>query len=84
MNQASDQVRDQVTKLISILEGEMNRGDLQNLLGISHNDYFMKKYLYPAVESEYVELTIPDKPTSSKQKYRLTKKGVLLRSKLGK
>lgn len=83
-DQVSDQVSDQVIKLISAFNGEMNRGDLQSLLGISHNDYFRKNYLYPAIEDGYVELTIPDKPTSSKQKYRLTDKALSLLTKLRK
>ncbi len=82
LNPISDQVSDQVAKLISIFNGDMNRGELQDKLGISHNDYFRKNYLSPAIEDDYVELTIPDKPTSSKQKYRLTTKGKSLISKL--
>lgn len=38
-------------------------------------DYFRKNYLNPAIEQGFVALTIPDKPTSSKQQYYLTDKG---------
>lgn len=53
----------------------MNRIDLQNKLNIIYKSYFREEYLSPAIEAGYIELTIPDKPTSSKQKYRLTNKG---------
>jgi ATP-dependent DNA helicase RecG len=36
---------------------------------------FRDRYLKPALDLELVEMTIPDKPRSSKQKYRLTDKG---------
>ncbi|MFA4985452.1 MAG: hypothetical protein WC712_02600, partial [Candidatus Brocadiia bacterium] len=32
-------------------------------------------YLHPALQAGFVEMTIPDKPRSSKQKYRLTDAG---------
>jgi len=32
-------------------------------------------YLMPAIAAATIEMTIPDKPRSSKQKYRLTRKG---------
>jgi hypothetical protein len=31
--------------------------------------------LRPLLDAKFIEMTIPDKPTSSKQKYRLTEKG---------
>ncbi|WP_430232591.1 Fic family protein [Nitrosomonas communis] len=35
-------------------------------------EHFSKEYLQPALTSGLVEMTIPDKLRSSKQKYRLT------------
>ncbi|MFI3297481.1 MAG: DUF4062 domain-containing protein [bacterium] len=69
------QVSDKILKLIEIFDGDMNRIDLQNKLNIIYKSYFREEYLSPAIEDGYIELTIPDKPTSSKQKYRLTNKG---------
>lgn len=34
-----------------------------------------RKILLPLISLGYIEMTFPDKPTSAKQKYRLTDKG---------
>jgi ATP-dependent DNA helicase RecG len=39
---------------------------------------FRNQVLNPMLEAGWLEMTIPDKPTSSKQKYRLTEKGRLM------
>ena len=62
--------------MIEVLEGEMTRDELQAILGLSNREHFRKEYLKPAINDEVVELTIPDKPNSNKQKYRLTNKGL--------
>ena len=36
---------------------------------------FRQVYLQPAIEAELIERTLPDKPQSKYQKYRLTEKG---------
>ncbi|NOQ45145.1 MAG: transcriptional regulator [Desulfobulbaceae bacterium] len=36
---------------------------------------FRNQVLKPLLNEDLLEMTIPDKPMSSKQKYRLTKKG---------
>jgi len=44
-------------------------------LTLRDDEHFRKAYLLPALEAALIEMTIPDKPKSSKQKYRLTEKG---------
>ena len=79
---ASDHASVQVKKLVSALTGEMGRSELQELLSIKNRDYFRTDYLNPAISNGYIELTIPDKPNSQNQKYRLTAKGIALKNSL--
>ncbi len=44
---------------------------------------FRNQVLKPLLEAGWLEMTIPDKPTSSKQKYRVTSKGRQLLAELG-
>lgn len=53
----------------------MSRAELQQSLNLSDREHFSKKYLQPALINGLVEMTIPDKPRSSKQKYQLTALG---------
>ena len=64
-----------VQRIILSIEDEMSREVLQGRLSISHRQHFIKEYLKPAIEAGLIELTIPDKPKSKNQKYRLTPKG---------
>ena len=62
-------------RLLSVLTGEMPRQQLKEALGLKDDEHFRKAYLLPALEAGLIEMTIPEKPRSSKQKYRLTDKG---------
>ncbi|XSG83666.1 MAG: Fic family protein [Methylohalobius sp. ZOD2] len=62
-------------RLVSVLAGEMTRQQLKEALGLKDDEHFRKAYLLPALDAGLIEMTIPDKPRSSKQKYRLTDKG---------
>ena len=53
----------------------MTRMDLQKLLALKNENHFRDAYLVPALEAGLLEMTIPDKPQSRLQKYRLTHKG---------
>ncbi|WP_395748543.1 Fic family protein [Prosthecobacter sp.] len=75
-DQVSDQVTDQVKALFKCLaNGPLSALDCMKKLGLSHRPTFRKNYLQPALEARLIERTLPDKPNSSQQKYRLTAKG---------
>lgn len=76
---ASEKVTPQVKELIKILDGEMNRLELQEKLALSDRENFRLNYLKPALESQLIEMTIPNKPNSKLQKYRLTTEGKQLK-----
>ncbi len=46
-----------------------------SLEGRTDRTKFRKQILKPLIDAGWLEMTVPDKPTSSKQKYRLTEKG---------
>ena len=62
-------------RLLRVLSGEMTRQGLQEALGLKFHDHFNEIYLTPALETGLIEMTTPDKPHSSKQRYRLTPAG---------
>ncbi len=53
------------------IEGELSLIDLMEFLNRKDRTKFRQQVLTPLVELGLVEATIPDKPTSSRQKYRL-------------
>ena len=71
----TEQVTGEVTRLLAVMSGDMRRLDIQAALKLKHEDHFRAAYLIPAMDGGFIEMTIPDKPKSSKQKYRLTDKG---------
>ena len=69
------QVTEEVERLLCALNGEMSRRELINALGMTHREHFRNAYLKPALDAGVIEMTLPDKPRSSKQRYRLTAHG---------
>ena len=53
----------------------MTRETLQRALGLQDRKSFAKRYLKPALAQVMIEMTLPDRPNSRLQKYRLTGKG---------
>ena len=71
-DQVNDQVNDQVKKLIKVMDKKvLSAVEIMERLGLVHKATFRKNYLNPALELNVIERTIPDKPKSSRQKYRL-------------
>lgn len=77
--QVAPQVTPQVEQLLAVLQGEMSRGELQTLLGLQDRKSFRERYLQPALAQGLVEYSLPAKPNSRLQKYRLTELGQSLR-----
>lgn len=73
--QGNPQVTPQVKKLLEVLainQGEpMSRDELQLVLGLKDRKSFRELYLKPALTAGLIEMTIPDKPNSRLQRYRL-------------
>ena len=74
--QVTHQVTPQVNKVLSVMDKELSRAEIQEKMQLADKKNFNEHYLYPALKLELIEMTIPDKPKSSKQKYRLTKRGM--------
>lgn len=73
--QLSPQVTPQVERLLLVLKREMSREEIQAALDLKDRKSFRARYLVPALDAGLVEMTIPEKPNSRLQKYRLTEKG---------
>jgi len=54
----------------------LSASELMEKLELSHKPTFRSNYLHPAIEMGLVEMTVPDKPNSRLQKYRITRKGI--------
>ncbi len=72
--QVAVQPTEQVLKLISVMGDEpLSTNELMKKVEIKHRPTFRDNYLLPAMKLGLVEMTLPDKPNSSKQKYRRVK-----------
>ncbi|WP_434150445.1 Fic family protein [Methylocaldum gracile subsp. desertum] len=73
--QVGPHVTPQVEALLRALHGEMSREHLQAALGLADRKSFHQRYLIPALQAGWIERTLPDKPQSRLQKYRLSEQG---------
>ncbi|MFA8450239.1 MAG: Fic family protein [Bacteroidales bacterium] len=69
--QVTPQVTPQVKALMEVIEGEMTRTEIQEKLGLKDRMNFTHNYLQPALRLGLIEMTIPDKPNSRLQRYRV-------------
>jgi len=77
--QVTLQVTPQVEQLLRVLSGANQKGlsrkELQEASGLRDRKSFAERWLAPAFEAGLIEMTIPDKPNSRMQRYRITDKG---------
>ena len=60
---------DRMNTLVDFCSIPRSRDEMQAHIGIEHREYFRKAFLKPLLESGRLQMTIPDKPNSSNQKY---------------
>ena len=80
--QVAPQATPQVEAVLKALKGDMSRGQLQAALGLKDRKSFRQRYLLPALEAGWIVMTLPDKPQSSLQQYRLSESGKDMQEKL--
>ena len=75
----TDPVTDPVHRVLGVLaRGPLRPSEIQQQLALRHRATFRENYLRPALAQGWIEPTLPDKPSSRLQQYRLTEKGRLL------
>lgn len=65
------QATPQVAALLEALgNGKLSRSELQVKLELKDAKSFRDRYLNPALNDGWIEMTLPEKPNSPKQRYR--------------
>ena len=65
-------------KLIVFCTEARSFGEMLAFMGLTDRTKFRRKYIHPLLEAGILEQTIPNKPKSQNQKYRLTAKGLCI------
>jgi ATP-dependent DNA helicase RecG len=67
-----------VARLLELLsmKGALGNAEIRQQLGLKDRAHLREHYIAPALASALIEMTLPDKPNSRLQKYRLTHKGI--------
>lgn len=73
-----------VEKLIVFCSETRSFTEILSFMEYTDKTKFRKKFIYPLLEADILEQTIPDKPNSRNQKYRLTAKGLQLKETINK
>jgi ATP-dependent DNA helicase RecG len=68
-------VTPEVARMLRRVNGEMSRVELMSALGLEDEKHFRVHYQQTALALGVLEMTVPDKPQSRLQKYRLTPAG---------
>lgn len=71
IREVNEQTTEYVKKLIGIMEYDIpyTSSALMERLGLKSKEGFRRNYLKPAVDMNFIQMTIPDKPNSRNQRY---------------
>jgi len=66
-----------VVVLMRLIEasGKLGSSDIRRMLGLKDRAHGRERYVNPSLEGGWITMTIPDKPNSRLQQYRLTPQG---------
>jgi ATP-dependent DNA helicase RecG len=78
--EVAGEVTGEVLKFLAILNSTLTRVEIQKALGLKGQANFRARYLGPSLALGVVEMTIPEKPNSRFQRYKITDKGRQLTS----
>nr|WP_026904678.1 hypothetical protein [Pedobacter glucosidilyticus] len=59
-----------------LAQGELSSSEMRARLGIKHRANFRDNYIHPAISLGLIVQTIPEKPNSRLQKYKLTARAI--------
>ncbi len=71
IREVNEQTTEYVKKLLGIMEYDIpyTSSALMERLGLKSKEGFRRNYLKPAVDMNFIQMTIPDKPNSRNQRY---------------
>jgi hypothetical protein len=61
--------------LKALKTGVLSRKEIFAAIGMNSDTRYFKRNIAPLIEGGFIEMTVPDKPNSSLQKYRVTDRG---------
>ena len=62
-------------RLLSVMSGEMTRKEIRDALNLRNWRNVKQRYLDPCLDQGWIEMTMPEKPRSPKQRFRITSAG---------
>lgn len=68
-----------IDKLLVFCMEKRSITEMLSFMHLSDRTKFRRKYIYPLLDAGILQMTIPDKPNSQNQRYRLTDKGIQLK-----
>lgn len=78
-DQVTDQVSDYVRVMLEVIKTEvLSRKEIMQRLNLKHVPSFRELYLEPSLKAGFIEMTVPEKPNSKHQKYKLSPAGLKL------
>ncbi|MEE8587263.1 MAG: ATP-binding protein, partial [Acidobacteriota bacterium] len=79
--QATPQVGHRVQAILAAARQPASRDELQQASGLADRKHFRMNYLETLLTNGWLEMTIPDKPSSPRQQYRITPLGLAVLEK---